>query len=126
MAPSVRRTADPLLITALLGGCTHADAAKRAGVSEQTARRRLRDPEFRIRLAAAETELIDRTARALADASGEAVTALRVLLRGRSARVRLSAVRAVLEFAPKWRAQHALEERVAALERAETERNGEH
>jgi len=126
MAPSVRRTADPLLIAALLGGCTLAAAAKRAGMSEQTARRRLRDAEFRTRLDAAETELIDTAARALADASGEAVSKLRCLLRVRSAAVRLSAVRAVLEFAPKWRAQHALEERVAALERAEAARTRDH
>jgi hypothetical protein len=125
MAGSGRHGADSLLIAALLGGASLVDAAKHAGVSEQTVSRRLHNADFRARLDAAEAELVDSVARALADGSTEAVSVLRSLLLGSDA-IRLQAARTILEFVPKWRVQYALEARVAALERAAAERQKEH
>jgi hypothetical protein len=121
MAGSGRQNADPLLIAALLSGATLATAAERAGVSEQTARRRLHDPEFHARLDAAGEELIAAATRALADASGEAVSTLRDLLRDGPPAVKLGAARAILEFGPRWRTEHANDERLAAAERSAAE-----
>ncbi len=118
MAGNGRRNADPLLLAALLGGATLADAAKRAGMGEQTARRRLRDPEFRAQLDAAGDEVVEAAVRGLTDATGEAVAGLRDLMRGGPPSVRLGAVRAVLELGPKWRVEYDVETRLRALERA--------
>jgi hypothetical protein len=118
MAGSGRQNADPILIAALLSGATIVDAAERAGVSEQTARRRLRNLEFRARLNAAGDDLVAAAARAIADANGEAVSALRDLLRDGPPAVRLGAARTILEFTPRFRAAHDHEERLALAERS--------
>jgi hypothetical protein len=121
MVNKVRRNADPTIIAALLAGASLDDAAKRAGMSEQTVRRRLRDPEFRARLDAAETEMIETAGRALSGYVPEAVSTLGGLLHDGSSTIQLSASKSIIEIGSK-RARHALEERVAALERAAAER----
>jgi hypothetical protein len=94
-----RSQADAILVSALLGGLTIAEAARQAGVSERTARRRLRDPDFAGELAAAKAELLDRTLTLLADASTQAVMTLRELL-GKDAppQVRAMAGKTLLEL----------------------------
>jgi HEAT repeat protein len=118
VAGSGRQNADPLLIAALLTGATLADAAKSAGVGEQTARRRLRDPEFRARLDTAGSELIDAAVRALAGHMEEAVATLADLLRDAPFSVRLGAARTILQLGPPWLKKRALEKSVDELKRS--------
>jgi len=109
------------VLAALLGGATPEEAARQAGVSEHTVRRRLHDPDFRARLDAAGSELVAAVAVTLTEGAAEAASALRGLLHAQSESVQLGAARALLEFAPKWRGEHADEERFAALERSVAE-----
>ena len=123
MAGRGRRSADALLITALLAGETLGDAAKRAGVGEQTVRRRLREPAFRNQLNTMTDELLSATIASLTSASVEAVQVLRTLFTEGPPTVRLGAARAVLEATPRWR-ENSVELRLSALEAALAEREG--
>jgi hypothetical protein len=120
MAGSGRQNADPALIAALVGGATAVEAARKAGVSERTAYRRLGDAAFRARLDAAHGELIDAAARALAAHLEEAVETLVDLNRDAPSSIRLGAARTILELGPHWRARR-LEKRIAELERSKAE-----
>jgi hypothetical protein len=122
MAGNGRQNADPLLIAALLNGATLADAARSSGLGERTVGRRLSDPGFRERLDRAENELIDATARALANSTAKAAAKLEVLLDEGSAAVQLGASRTILDSAQKWRPPRTLEKRIAALEQDLAER----
>jgi hypothetical protein len=94
-----RSQANAALIAALLSGLTIAQAAEQAGISEPTARRRLKDDAFREQLAEARAELIDTTVARLAWTSGMAVYALADVARnGRNEAARVSAARAILEL----------------------------
>jgi hypothetical protein len=66
-----------LLIAALLTEPTIAAAAAKAGISEATAQRWLRDPEFRREYQRARAEVLSQTISRLLGATGEAVEALR-------------------------------------------------
>lgn len=61
------RRYDPPLITALADGSRPADAARKAGVSGRTVRRRLADPSFRRRLSAARVRLLRLSLNRVAD-----------------------------------------------------------
>jgi hypothetical protein len=76
-----RRRADDRLLLALACGATVEAAARQCGLSESTAHRRLAEPEFRRRLQAMRTDLVQRTTGALTAASTEAVRALLELLK---------------------------------------------
>jgi ParB-like chromosome segregation protein Spo0J len=109
--------ADHQLLTALACGATQETAARQAGVSVSTARRRLADPEFCRELQALVGEMVQRTARALTAAGAEAVRGLLSLLKETTPpAVRLGAIRAVLELGVKLRETADLEARIAALE----------
>ena len=118
MAANGRQNGDSVLIVALLANPTLADAAKNAGLSEQTARRRLRDPEFQGRLDAAGSELIDAAVRAMAGHMEEAVATLVDLNREAPPSIRLGAARTILELGPKWRTKRSLEKSVHELRRS--------
>lgn len=68
--------ADDELMLSLLGGTTIAAAARRAGVSYATAKRRVADPEFRARLIDLRHDLVDRVAAQRISASLAAVAFL--------------------------------------------------
>ncbi|MGO9178954.1 MAG: hypothetical protein ACLQBX_02525 [Candidatus Limnocylindrales bacterium] len=121
MAGDGRHSADAALLAALLGGATPAEAAKKAGVSEHTARRRLADRDFHDRLDAAGDELFAATARGLTEASTDAVDALHALVLDGPPAVQHGAARTILELGVKWRYQGKLEEQIAALARAVAE-----
>jgi len=121
MAGNGRHSADAALLAALLGGATPAKAAEAAGVSEHTAQRRLADREFRARLDAAADEFVAAMVRGLAEAGGDAVAALRALVRDGTPAVQLGAARTILELGAKSRREHELAERVGALAREVTE-----
>jgi hypothetical protein len=108
--------ADARLLTALAAGATVRDAARRAGVSERTAHRRLADPAFRQRVTEARAEMVERALGQLADGASEAVGTLRKLLKAKADPVKLSAARTILEVGNKLRESVELQQRIAALE----------
>jgi hypothetical protein len=91
-----RSQANAGLIAALLGGLTIEKAAEAAGVSEATARRRLRDPEFVRELNAARREAIAAVAARLAALAGKAVGKLDELMEEAPAPQRIAAAREAL------------------------------
>lgn len=92
------------------------DAASRAGISETTAYRRLRDPDFKRQVAESRAEMLERAAGALAMITTRAVLTLAKLLDAESEQVRLGAARATLETSLKFRDALDLERRITELE----------
>jgi hypothetical protein len=103
---------------ALACGATVESAARKAGMGERTAYRRLSDPAFQEQLASLRFETVQRTAAMLSAASLEAVKTL-VSLQESSvpAAVRLGAARSILELGSKMREMVELEQRLAGVER---------
>jgi hypothetical protein len=116
MAGNGNRKGDAALLTALAAGESVTDAAKRAGISERTAHRRLTEPDFRGRVTEARAAMVARALGKLADASCEAVDTLRGLLHAEAESVKLGASRAILELGNKLREAVEHEERIARLE----------
>jgi hypothetical protein len=117
MPQSGRRNADDLLMLALACGATLENAARQAGVSESTVRRRAKDPGFRAQLQALRGDLVQRTAGALTAAATESVRTLLDLQKPTAPpAVRLGAAKAVLELGMKVREMAELEQRLATLE----------
>src|SRR5215210_5764933 len=116
MANDTRTRADELLVAALAGGASAERAAQAAGVSVRTAYRRLADPLFARRLAAARDELISGALGELVGCAAEAVAAMRGLLAAEDERVRLGAARATLDQLLRLRETLALNQRLALLE----------
>jgi hypothetical protein len=120
-----RKNADNALAMALACGATVEVAARKAGVSERTAYRRLADDAFGQRLADLRTDMLQRTAAMLTAASLEAVkTLLGLQQAGMTATVRLGAARAILELGAKFREMVELERRVVALEQKHVQPHG--
>ncbi len=117
MAGGSRKNADHTLLMALVCGATIENAAKTAGVSERTAHRRLKDPEFAKKLQDMRAEMVQRAAGMLTAAAMEAVKTLLALQKDNTPpAVRLGAARAVLELGMKLRESSELADRIAALE----------
>jgi hypothetical protein len=120
MARGGRKAADERLLQARACGATVEVAARAVGVSEATAYRRLRDPDFEQRLQVLRDDMVQRTSGTLTAAAGEGVKALLALVKeGTPPAVRLGAARALIELGLKVRAQAELEQRIAALEAAQ-------
>ena len=99
MSGGSRRNADGALLAALTEGATIRECASRAGLSEATAFRRLREPAFRHQLDEQRAALLVLTRRRIADTSLRAAAALSELLEeGRPDNVRLGAARTVLNL----------------------------
>ncbi len=112
------RRADEKLLAALACGATKENAARQAGVSLSTVKRRLDDPEFCRQLQALRADILHRAIAALTAASTEAVRTLLDLLKPSSPHAaRLGAARSVLEIGMKARLLVELEERMTALEK---------
>jgi hypothetical protein len=106
-----------LLLMTLACGATVEAAAQKAGVSRATVLRRLQEPEFKARLEAIRTEMIQRTAGALTAASMESVRTLISLQQPAIPHAtRLGAARSVLEIGIKMREVADFAQRLAALE----------
>ncbi len=117
MSGGNRKNANEALITALAGGSKIEDAAREAGISESTAYRRLRDPDFRKKVADARAEMVSQAIGRLTLAStGATVTLIKLLAEPTPPAVRLGAARSILELGAKLRESEELEQRVAALE----------
>jgi hypothetical protein len=112
-----RRSADDLLRMALACGATLENAARQAGVSESTVRRRVKDPEFQRKLQTLRAEMVQRTSGALTAAGTESVRTLLDLQKPTAPpAVRLGAAKATLELGMKVRETTELEQRLATLE----------
>jgi hypothetical protein len=118
MSGTRRKRGGDALVTALACGATVEGAARKAGISERTAYRRLADPDFQARLRRERAELARRAAGLLTAATLESVRTL-VELQGSAqpAPTRLGAARAVIALGLKLREEADLGERVAELER---------
>ena len=118
MANKISKAEEQALVTALAFGATVENAARKAGIGERTAYRRLADPDFRARLSQARQEAVVRTAGMLTGAAVGSVKTLVDLQQDASvpAAVRRGAARDVLEMAVKYRESAEMEQRVAAVE----------
>jgi hypothetical protein len=117
MARRCGKQADQALLLALACGATVENAARKAGISERTAYRRLDNAAFVQQLQQVRADMVQRTAGMLTGAGLGAVKTLVELQQdgGVSATVRRRAARDLLELAIKYR-ETDLEERVASLE----------
>jgi len=109
---------DDALVLGLASGATVRRAARKAGVAERTAGRRLADPDFRRRVHEARAALFERAIGRLARAATKAADTLAALLDADSESVRLGAARALLELGSKLHESVTLENRIAELERS--------
>jgi hypothetical protein len=117
MAGQKNHRADEQLLALLAFGATKENAARQAGVSLSTVKRRLADPDFCRRKQALLAETVQRTAGAFTAAGTAAVqTMLELMKAPASGAVRLGAARAVIELGIKVREVADLEQRLAALE----------
>jgi hypothetical protein len=118
MANKISKAEEQALVTALAFGATVENAARKAGVGERTAYRRLADPAFQARVDQARREAVLRTAGMLTGAALGSVKTLVDLQQDVSvpASVRRGAARDVLDLAVKYRETAETEQRLAALE----------
>ena len=94
------------------------EAARRAGMSERTGRRRMELPEVRAQVREARDRLLDAHLGRLTRLTDAALDTLTDLLACNNDPVRLGAARAVLEHRMRLEQQQDLSARVAALEQA--------
>jgi len=118
MPRSVQKSADRTLLQALACGATVENAARKAGMSERTAYRRLDDPVFLGQLEQLRADMVLRTAGMLTGAGMGAVKVLVELQNdaAQPAAVRRRSARDVLEMGLKFREIAQLEQRLAAIE----------
>src|ERR1700722_5849537 len=117
MANQGKRGADGKLLLALACGATAETAARQAGVSESTVRRRLKDKGFVQKLHKLRAEMHLRVADQLTAASTEGVrTMVQLMKETNSGTVRLGAARSVVELSTKVRETADLAVRLAELE----------
>jgi hypothetical protein len=122
MAASDRLHGDEALLAALLRGATLKTAAAEAKLSERTARRRVREPDFRKRLDSGRAEV---TAMVAAQLAGGAEVGYGVLIElaqnaAAPAGVRRNAARDLIALASELGAVREIEARVEDLEEALT------
>ncbi len=116
MAHRGRRNADAAIIAALAAGKTQEQAATMAGVAVRTVARRVTEPDFRHEVLAARAALIERATGRLAASTTQAADALVELLADESPSVRLSAARALLDYAGKYMETGDVTERISRIE----------
>ena len=117
MAGKSRHNQDAVIVAALGRGECHTAAAKLAGCSATTVRRRLDDPLFRVRVERFRSEALDAVAGKLGANVEQAVTTLTALMAAEMPpAVRLGAARAVCDFALRTRESLSWERRLTVLE----------
>lgn len=110
------QTRDERLVFALAKGESHTRAADYSGLSIRTVQRRLANPQFVSRVRRARDDMLDEAIGGLADASTDAVQALRSLLHGPSDSVRLGASKSILDLSMKLKEHQDLAERITEIE----------
>jgi hypothetical protein len=113
-----RKKADEVLLLTLACGATVESAARKAGLGERTAYRRLADPTFQKRLSQTRAELVQRSASMLTAAGPDSIKTLLLLQQDATvpASVRRAAASSVLTMNLKYREQTDLQGRIAVLE----------
>jgi hypothetical protein len=112
--------ATKVLLQALACGATVENAARKAGITERTAYRRLADPEFAKQVQQQRADMVQRT---LGMLTGAAISSVKTLLDLQQdaavpAAVKRRAAHDVLELARKYRESETWEGRILNLERA--------
>jgi transposase-like protein len=97
---------------ALAAGASVREAARDCGVGARTVHRWLTDPAFQQRVAELRAQMLDRAVGRLAGATCQATEVLRGLLNSDDERKALSAARAILESAIKFREALELAQKV--------------
>ena len=110
------RKGESAFLVAMAGGSTVRAAARRAGIGERTAFRRLGEPDFRKKVSAMRAATIERATGRLARASTKAAATLDRLLRSKDERIRLAAGRWILRMLTHLRDHADHEERLLQLE----------
>ena len=118
MTPGQRETVDVLLILAIAGGATYAEAAEQAGCSESTVDRRTGDPAFAARVEQARAERVARVADRMAALSVKSLDVLSELLTDASVAdgIRARIALTVPTLAADAREAASLEARLQAVE----------
>jgi hypothetical protein len=111
-----RKGADDVLLAALAGGKTATEAAFAAGVSLKTAQRRIANPAFAARLAAAKDSLLRDALDRLRGSLVRSVQTLEILLGSEAEVIRLRSAVAMLEQFGKLHDRQSIETRLAAIE----------
>jgi hypothetical protein len=98
-------------------GATLETAARQAGVSLRTAKRRMADPEFKRQLNSMRWEMVDRAVGMVTAGMGESAKTL-IMLQKETVPypTRLGAAKAMFEIGLKLREQNDLEQRLSDLE----------
>jgi hypothetical protein len=107
---------EPVAVLALAAGATITAAAREAGVSERTIRRRLELPEYRMELSRMRSKLLDAAVGQLVEASTKAVATLVELLGARSENVRAIAAKAIIEYGLSLQEAIETQTRITTLE----------
>jgi hypothetical protein len=117
MPQNGRQNADDQLMLALACGAKLESAARQAGVSLRTAKRRAANPEFQRKITALRWDMVQRAVGMVTAAMAESVKTLIVLQKETvPSSSRLGAARTMLEIGMKLREQNDLEQRLATLE----------
>jgi transposase len=120
-----RRNADEQLAAALAGGATVRQAAKAAGVSEQTAHRRQDDPEFVKRVEELRADMTAAACGRLSKNMTKAADVLAELLDAKDLGLRYKAAAKLLELSLRVKDAVEMEQRVRELEADRSERERE-
>ena len=107
-----------ILAAAVASGATHAEAGRKAGVSERTVRRRLDEPEFAGQVARIKDEIVRQTTNRLTGLTPAAVDTLSELVTSPETppAVRLRAALGVLSTQRVWHDDYETEHRLRTLE----------
>jgi hypothetical protein len=119
--PEKPKMGDGVFLLALAAGLSIRKAAKKAGISERTAYRRMANPAFRQRVTEARAAMVERSLGHLAAGTVEAAIVLRRLLRSADERVQRSAAAEILAAESRLRTEVDLAQQLADL-KAELER----
>jgi hypothetical protein len=114
-----RRPADDLLAAGVAAGLSVQAAARKAGVSERTARRRMAEDGFRERVAELRQEVVRQSLGLAAEGLVDGLVTLRQLCRqAEGDGVRLGAARSLVEIGLQFVQLEDVQARLAALEEA--------
>ena len=113
---------EPATSIALASGSTIVEAAKHAGISERTVRRRLGDPDCRMEISHLRSKLLDAAVGRLVAATTQAAETMQSLLEADSEHVRLGAAKGILEFGLSLQEALETQTRITTLEELYVER----
>jgi hypothetical protein len=113
-------------VLAMLSGSNFLEASQTAGVSQSTMWRWMREPDFKQALRDGRLELMEGAIGRIQQACSEAVEVLRSVMNNQESPCssRVTAAKCVIEMALKAVELQDLEQRIIALEKAESERKG--